>query len=86
MVTSPSKTAVNFFTVKGFLTCNSEFLITSQLLTQSLTFTHLMISDDTGEDGSNFLSHASISVSAAGKFAALKAEFDFEPARYLRLT
>jgi hypothetical protein len=78
--------AINLFTVKAFLACNSEFLTTSQLLTQSLTFTHLMISDDSGVDGSNFLSHSSISLSAAGKFAALKADSGFEPARYFRLT
>jgi hypothetical protein len=78
--------AVNFYSVKVFFAYNSEFLITSQLLTQFLTFTHPIISDDSGEDGSSFFFHASISLRAAGKLAALKAEPAFEPARHVRLT
>jgi hypothetical protein len=70
----------------SFLYHNSEFLSTPQLLMQSKTSTHPIISDDSGETGSNFLFHASISLSAAGKFAALNAEPGFEPARYVRLT
>jgi len=85
-IKSSHMSAVNFYSVKDFLAYNSEFLITSQSLTQFLTFTHPIISDDSGDDGSNFFFHSSISFSAAGKFAALKAEPAFEPARHVRLT
>jgi len=86
LLTSSCMTAVNFYTVKVFLTYNSEFPITSQLLIKFLTFTHPIISDDSSDDVSNFFFHSSISLSAAGKFAALKAEPAFEPARHVRLT
>jgi hypothetical protein len=45
-----------------------------------------MISDASGEGGFNFLSHVSTSTSAAGKFAAIKADSVFVPLRNLRLT
>ena len=86
LLTSSCMSTVNFYSVQVFFAYNSEFLITSQLLTQFLTYTHPIISDDSGDDGSNFSFHASISLSAAGKLAALKAEPAFEPARQVRLT
>jgi hypothetical protein len=49
-------------------------------------FTYPIISDASGEDEFNLLSHVSTRSSAAGKFAALKAEFAFAPPRNLRLT